>query len=117
MKATKRRAILASILATPVLAAGAQTARPVRFIVPFPPGGTADLLARLVAREMENRLGAPVVVENRAGAGGVVGSDSVAKSPADGTTILLSNIASQGIAPAILPTLSLIHISEPTRPY
>jgi tripartite-type tricarboxylate transporter receptor subunit TctC len=105
MKATKRRAILASILATPVLAAGAQTARPVRFIVPFPPGGTADLLARLVAREMEARLGAPVVVENRAGAGGVVGSDSVAKSPADGTTILLSNIASQGIAPAILPTM------------
>jgi hypothetical protein len=69
MKATQRRAILAAILASPALAAGAQTARPVRFIVPFPPGGTADLLARLVAREMEARLGAPVVVENRAGAG------------------------------------------------
>ena len=105
MNTTKRRAILAAILASPALAAGAQTARPIRFIVPFPPGGTADLLARLVAREMENRLGAPVVVENRAGAGGVVGSDSVAKSPADGTTILLSNIASQGIAPAILPSM------------
>jgi tripartite-type tricarboxylate transporter receptor subunit TctC len=105
MKTTKRRAILAAILATPALAAGAQTARPIRFIVPFPPGGTADLLARLVAREMESRLGAPVVVENRAGAGGVVGSDSVAKSAPDGTTILLSNIASQGIAPAILPTM------------
>ena len=51
MKTTKRRAILAAILATPALAAGAQTARPIRFIVPFPPGGTADLLARLVARE------------------------------------------------------------------
>jgi tripartite-type tricarboxylate transporter receptor subunit TctC len=105
MTTTKRRAILAGILATPALAAGAQTARPIRFIVPFPPGGTADLLARLVAREMENRLGAPVVVENRAGAGGVVGSDSVAKSAPDGTTILLSNIASQGIAPAILPSM------------
>ena len=58
MNTTKRRAILAAILATPALAAGAQTARPIRFIVPFPPGGTADLLARLVAREMESRLGA-----------------------------------------------------------
>jgi len=109
MKISHRRAVLAAMLATPALAAGAQTARPIRFIVPFPPGGTADLLARLVAREMEARLGAPVVVENRAGAGGVVGSDSVAKSASDsasdGTTILLSNIASQGIAPAILPTM------------
>jgi tripartite-type tricarboxylate transporter receptor subunit TctC len=105
MKTTKRRAILAAILATPALTAGAQTVRPIRFIVPFPPGGTADLLARLVAREMEARLGASVVVENRAGAGGVVGSDSVAKSAPDGTTILLSNIASQGIAPAILPSM------------
>ncbi|MFM7609270.1 MAG: Bug family tripartite tricarboxylate transporter substrate binding protein, partial [Alphaproteobacteria bacterium] len=105
MNTTKRRAILAAMLASPALTAGAQTARPIRFIVPFPPGGTADLLARLVAREMEMRLGAPVVVENRAGAGGVVGSDSVAKSAPDGTSILLSNIASQGIAPAILPTM------------
>jgi tripartite-type tricarboxylate transporter receptor subunit TctC len=83
-------------------AAAAQSgARPIRLVVPFPPGGTADVLGRLAAREIEARLGTPVVVENRAGAGGAVGSDAVAKSAPDGTTLVLSNIASQAIGPAV----------------
>jgi tripartite-type tricarboxylate transporter receptor subunit TctC len=76
-------------------------ARPVKLIVPFPPGGTGDLLGRLAAREMQAGLGQPVVVENRAGAGGAIGSDAVAKSEADGYTLVLSNIASHAIGPAV----------------
>jgi len=75
--------------------------RPVKLVVPFPPGGTADLLGRLGARELQAALGQPVVVENRAGAGGAVGSDVVAKSAPDGYTLVLSNIASQAIGPAV----------------
>ncbi len=80
---------------------GWRPSRPVRFVVPFPPGGTTDILGRLAAREMEASLGGTVVVENRPGAGGVIGSDAVAKAAPDGHTILLSNIASQAIAPAV----------------
>jgi len=75
--------------------------RPVRLVVPFTPGGTTDLLGRLAARGMEAHLGQPVVVENRGGAGGAIGSELVAKSAPDGHTIVLSNIASQAIGPAV----------------
>jgi tripartite-type tricarboxylate transporter receptor subunit TctC len=75
--------------------------KPIRLVVPFPPGGTGDLLGRLAAREMQAALGQPVVVENRAGAGGAIGSDAVAKSEPDGYTLVLSNIASQAIGPAV----------------
>ncbi len=75
--------------------------RPVRLIVPFPPGGTGDLLGRLAAREMEASLGQPVIVENRAGAGGAIGSDAAAKAAPDGYTLVLSNVASHAIGPAV----------------
>lgn len=99
-----RRTLLPALLLAPLAApalAQAPAQRPIRLVVPFPPGGTADLLGRIAAREMETRLGQPVVVENRAGAGGAVGSEAVARSPADGTTLVLSNIASQAIGPAV----------------
>ena len=79
-------------------------ARPVKLIVPFPPGGTGDLLGRLAAKEMQAGLGQPVVVENRAGAGGAIGSDAVAKSEPDGYALVLSNIASHAIGPAVSRT-------------
>lgn len=63
--------------------------RPVRMIVPYPPGGPTDILARVVAAKLGNTLGQPVVVDNRPGAGGIVGSDAVAKSSPDGYTVLL----------------------------
>jgi tripartite-type tricarboxylate transporter receptor subunit TctC len=95
-------AFLALSCAVPLLAqAQAWPARPLKLIVPFPPGGTGDLLGRLGAREMEASGGQPGVVENRAGAGGAIGSDAVAKAAPDGYTLVLSNVASQAIGPAV----------------
>ena len=85
-------------------AAQAQTgypAKPLRLVVPFPAGGTTDLLGRLVGQGMSAQLGQSVVLDNRAGAGGMLGADLVAKAPADGYTLILSNAASHGVAPSI----------------
>ncbi len=65
--------------------------RPIRFIVPFPPGGSNDVLARLFAERLPASLGQPVVVENKLGAGGNIATEFVAKQPADGHTLLLSS--------------------------
>jgi len=77
----------------PVASAAAQTYpdRPIRLIAPFPPGGLADTLARLVGEQMAKTLGQPIVVENRTGAGGNIGADAVAKADADGYTLLMSS--------------------------
>src|SRR5256886_12325876 len=72
--------------------AQASPARPVRVIVPFPAGGTTDIIARLVAQRMSETIGQPAVVENRGGAGGSIGADAVAKAAPDGYTILMHNI-------------------------
>jgi tripartite-type tricarboxylate transporter receptor subunit TctC len=70
---------------------------PVRVVVPFPPGGTSDVLARLISRRLEERLGKPFIIENKSGAGGMIGATSVAQSAPDGNTILLGTIATHGI--------------------
>ncbi|MEY3792723.1 MAG: hypothetical protein RLZZ521_51, partial [Pseudomonadota bacterium] len=75
--------------------------RPIKLVVPYPPGGTTDLLARTLAPRLSERLGQPILIENRAGAGGVIGSQVVAKSVADGYTLVFGSIASHGILPAI----------------
>ncbi|HLK82782.1 MAG TPA: tripartite tricarboxylate transporter substrate binding protein [Xanthobacteraceae bacterium] len=67
--------------------------RPVRLVIPFPPGGSNDVVGRLVATHLAERLGKQVVVDNRAGAGGVIGTEVVAKSPADGYTLLVISMA------------------------
>ena len=74
---------------------------PLKIIVPYPPGGTTDLLARAIAPRLAERLRQTVVVENRAGAGGVIGSQAVAKAPADGYTLLFGTIATHGILPVL----------------
>ena len=88
----RMRIICGAVLALVAAAAGAQDwpARPVTMIVPFPPGGVADTVARPVAEAMARALKQPVVVENRAGAGGGVGMAAAAKAPADGYTVLLA---------------------------
>jgi tripartite-type tricarboxylate transporter receptor subunit TctC len=100
---------LAAILAWaatpgPSLAAGFPD-KPVRMIVPFPPGGPNDMLSRLLADAMGKELGQVVVIENKGGAGGTIGTDYVAKSTADGYTILLGGTASMSIAPSLYKNL------------
>ena len=86
-----------------VTTAFAQTwpAKPVRVVVPFAPGGTSDTLGRMVAAKLSENLGQQFVIENRAGAGGVLGSELVAKSAPDGYTLVVSGVASHAIAPAM----------------
>ncbi|APT56580.1 tripartite tricarboxylate transporter substrate binding protein [Roseomonas gilardii] len=79
--------------------------RPIRVIVPFGAGGTTDLVARLVGQTMSKRLGQPVVVENRAGAGGNIGSDVCAKSAPDGYTLCVGTISSHAINASIYPKM------------
>jgi len=91
----KRRALLfvvisaAMILPAGVYAADAFPARPIRLIVPYPPGGGTDIVARVVGEKLGTSLGQPIVVDNRGGAGGVRGTEIVAKAVPDGYTLLL----------------------------
>ena len=104
-----RRALLAAAAASPALAR-AQTAprwpdRPVRIVVPFTPGGTTDILARALGAELQEVLGQPVVVENRAGAGGTVGSEVVARAAPDGHTLMMGHIGTLAVNPALYRNL------------
>ena len=93
MKAGWRRALLAAVLALlPALAAAqAWPTKPVRIVVPFAAGGATDVVARLLAQKLQEGWGQPVVVEDRAGAGGNIGADAVAKSAPDGYTLLMTS--------------------------
>ena len=114
--------------------AQAYPAKPVRFIIPFPPGGPTDILGRLAAQRLTEVWGVQVVADNRAGAGGNIGPEMCAKSPADGYTICMLTVA-QSISPSIynklgfdpikdfapvtlmatLPSLLMVHPSLPVK--
>jgi tripartite-type tricarboxylate transporter receptor subunit TctC len=97
--------LLAAALLPGVARAQAFPSRPVRIVVPFPPGGSTDLLARRLGEKLAVALGQPVVVENRPGAGGTTGADAVAKAPADGHTLLMGVTGSNAIAASLYPRM------------
>jgi tripartite-type tricarboxylate transporter receptor subunit TctC len=115
---TQRRTILAALAAAALLphAALAQEAFParaLRIVVPYPPGGLTDVLGRAMAERLGKALGQTVVVENRPGAGTLVGAELVAKAPADGHTLLLATSTTFGIAPAVYKSVPI----DPVRDF
>jgi len=102
----KKHATLFLLLLLPIaspVAAQSYPAKPVRVIVPFPPGGPTDIVTRLMAPKMAAALGQQVVVENRAGAGGMIATEQVAKSAPDGYTIIMGTIGGMAVAMSLNP--------------
>lgn len=86
--------------------AQAWPSKPIRLVIPFPAGGSTDIVGRLIADKLTQSLGQPVVVDNRGGAGGTTGSDVVAKAAPDGYTFLMGTSSTHAIAPALYPKLA-----------
>jgi len=92
-------------------AAGAQSgtgnwpSKPIRIIVPYPPGGSSDIIARAISQPLSEALGQPVVIDNKAGANGNLGADLLAKAPADGYTLMLCDLGALAISPSLYPKL------------
>ena len=107
MRITRRAAITGALLP---FAARAQApewpSRPVRFIVPYPPGGPTDIMGRIIAQAVQGPLGQPFVVENRAGANGLIGSEQAARAPADGSTFMV-NASAHVIVPHLTPNMPI----------
>jgi tripartite-type tricarboxylate transporter receptor subunit TctC len=105
MSARRRSILIAAGMLLGALPAFAQQypARPIRFIVPFPPGGGVDIVARAVGEKLASRLGQPVIVENKPGAGTTIGTEAAAKSAPDGYTFLVGPIGSQAIVHHMYP--------------
>ncbi|WP_424812225.1 Bug family tripartite tricarboxylate transporter substrate binding protein [Roseococcus sp. YIM B11640] len=99
IRTTRRGLMAAAALATPAIAQEAWPSRPIRCIVPLPPGGGTDQTARVATRRLSEALGVPVVVENRPGAGGTVGTEAVARAAPDGYTIGIATSSSHPVAP------------------
>ena len=99
----------------PASAADTWPSKPVRIVVPYGPGGSADTLGRLAAQKLTEALGQQFVIENRAGAGGLVGSEIVAHAAPDGYTLVVSGIASHVIAPALNPNTAFDPIKDFTH--
>lgn len=105
---------LGALFACIALGASAQSYpnRPIRLVVPFPAGGTTDILARAVSQKLTEALGQAVVVDNRAGAGGNIGSDLVAKSAPDGYTLLMGTVGTHAINPSLYSKMPYDHVKD-----
>jgi len=101
-----KRLFLALLCALPLLAAAdTYPSKPIRFVVPYPAGGPLDTIARLLGQKVSESVKQPVVVDNKPGAGGNIGADAVAKSPADGYTILMGAVATHAINPTLYASI------------
>lgn len=96
---------IACLLAAPLAAAQSWPSRPIRLMVPFPPGGSTDIVARIVAQKMGERLGQPMVIENRGGAGGTLGTAQVAKAAPDGYSLTVATTSTHVVAPSVYARL------------
>ena len=109
MKMLRKVSLLVTLFVMGALpfGAGAQQfpSKPIKVVVPFTAGGSTDVVARIVADKLSQRVGQPVIVDNKAGAGGAIGSDFVAKSPADGYTLLVGTSSTLAIAPHVYTKL------------
>jgi len=115
LNTTRRGAVLALTLAALPLALHAQGAypnRPIKLVVPFPPGGNVDLSARVIAPELAKELGQPVIVENKPGASGTLGLDYVAKATPDGYTLGIASPVNHLAAPSLYPKLPYDSIKD-----
>jgi tripartite-type tricarboxylate transporter receptor subunit TctC len=108
-------ALTAGAVAAPFVARRARAdgwpSRPVRFVVPFPPGGVSDIIARYIGQKLAERLGQPFVVEDRGGAGSNIGTEIVVKAPPDGYTILLDGSAN-AVNASLYPDLSFVYLRD-----
>jgi tripartite-type tricarboxylate transporter receptor subunit TctC len=103
---------LLAVLPVAALAQGAYPTKPVRLIVAFPPGGSTDIIARLVGQKLGERLGQQVVIDNRGGAGGMIGTEIAARSSADGYTLTMGTTSTHVIAPAAYPEVKYDPIKD-----
>jgi tripartite-type tricarboxylate transporter receptor subunit TctC len=104
MKMIKTAAAILLSLASALATAQQYPNKPVKIVVPFAPGGNLDVTARLVAESMAKQLGQPFIIENRAGAGGALGQEAVAKSPADGYTLVAGTTGTTIVSPLLIPS-------------
>lgn len=105
IKMFKLIAATLTLCATSLTAAQQYPIKPIRCVVPYPPGGPTDIIGRAIAQKLSESLGQPVIIDNRGGAAGTIGSEQVARSPADGYTLLWGTPGTHGIAPSIYPKL------------
>ncbi|MBX3604567.1 MAG: tripartite tricarboxylate transporter substrate binding protein [Piscinibacter sp.] len=116
MNASSRRRVLAlaaaALLPALALADGPWPSKPVRIVVPFAAGGTTDILARALAPELSRVFGQPFIVDNKPGAGGNVGADNVAKSPADGYSLLMGTVGTHAINSSLYPKMPYDHVKD-----
>ena len=114
---TMKTLAVASLCVAALLQAGAASAqawpaKPIRLMVPFPPGGSTDIVARIVAQKLGERLGQPLVIENRGGAGGTIGTALIAKSAPDGYNLAIASTSTHVVAPGVYPKLEYDPIKD-----
>jgi tripartite-type tricarboxylate transporter receptor subunit TctC len=105
MKIIRLAVFAAGALQAATAAAQAYPSKPIRLMVPFPPGGSTDIVARIVAQKLGGQLGQQLVIENRGGAGGTLGTAVVAKAPADGYTLVVGTTSTHVVAPSVYQKL------------